>query len=47
MTSVNVPLQLLRSSDLRMGEFPPAAQHQHVHAAIVVVIGLIMFSPPS
>ena len=40
VTSVNVPLQLLRSSDLRCGNFPAAAQHQDVHAAVVVVVGL-------
>ena len=40
VTSVNVPSQLFRSSDLRCGDFPPAAQHQDVHAAVVVVVGL-------
>ena len=42
---MKVPSQLLRSSDLRTGNLPAAAQHQDVHAAVIVVIGLNHVEP--
>ena len=41
VTSVKVPSQLFLSNDRRSRSFPPAAHHQEIETAVVVVVGLV------